>query len=97
MSIKSRYFILTAALLFGLTASLSASEHSSADKQTPCKVITKSKAVDITQKAIKGRILSASLIKRPSSLIYKVKVLLTNGRVKTILVDGCKARIIKVN
>ncbi|PWK49847.1 PepSY domain-containing protein [Pleionea mediterranea] len=92
MFIKINFFILLTALLLSLSASVSAAE-----KQAPCKVISKSKAVDITQKAIKGRILSASLIKRPSSHIYKVKVLLTNGRVKTILVDGCKARIIKVN
>lgn len=68
-----------------------------ADDDKSCKVISKAKAVAVAQSAIKGKALSASLIKSRGPAVYRVKVLLNNGRVKTILVDGCKAKVIKVN
>ncbi|WP_144395371.1 PepSY domain-containing protein [Pleionea sediminis] len=67
-----------------------------ADKDQ-CKVISKGKAVAVAQKAIKGKALSAKLIKSRGPAVYRVKVLLDNGRVKTILVDGCKAKVLEVN
>ncbi len=68
-----------------------------ADDDKGCKVISKAKAVAVAQSTIKGKALSASLIKSRGPAVYRVKVLLNNGRVKTILVDGCKAKVIKVN
>ena len=62
-----------------------------------CKPIAKSRAISVAQKTIKGKVLSASLSKRGGRQMYKVKVLLDNGRVKTISVDACTGRATGVN
>ncbi|NVJ51001.1 MAG: PepSY domain-containing protein [Gammaproteobacteria bacterium] len=62
-----------------------------------CEVISKAQAVSVAQAAIKGKALSASKSKRGENVVYRVKVLLENGRVRTIMVDGCKGTIIKVD
>ncbi len=62
-----------------------------------CKTISKAKAISSAQRAIEGKALSASLIKSRGPAVYRVKVLLDNGRVKTILVDGCSGKVIQVD
>ncbi|WMS87966.1 PepSY domain-containing protein [Pleionea litopenaei] len=68
-----------------------------AENKAACENISKAQAVSIAQSAIKGKALSASRSKRGDTVVYRVKVLLENGRVRTILVDGCKGQVIKVD
>ncbi len=67
-----------------------------ADSKSGCKVISKAQAISAAQKNIKGKALSASLIESKGPPVYRVKVVLENGRVKTILVDGCSGRVIRL-
>jgi len=71
---------------------LLADDHRS--KESSCKVISKASAIAKAQRAIKGKALSASLSKGNGSPKYRVKVVLQNGRVKTISIDGCSGRVL---
>jgi uncharacterized membrane protein YkoI len=75
-----------------LTLSLAQAKESHSD----CKVITKAKAISVAQKSIEGKALSATLIESKGPPVYRVKVVLEGGRVKTILVDGCTGQIIRL-
>nr|WP_256489298.1 PepSY domain-containing protein [Pleionea sp. CnH1-48] len=68
---------------------------SAADAKS-CKVISKSQAIAAAQRQVKGKALSATRINSRGPAVYKVKILV-KGRVKTINVDGCTARVIRVN
>ncbi len=68
----------------------------SAESKSGCKVISKAKAISAAQKSIKGKALSATLIESKGPPVYRVKVVLESGRVKTILIDGCNGKIIRL-
>lgn len=67
-----------------------------AESKSGCKLISKAKAISAAQKNIKGKALSATLIESKGPPVYRVKVVLENGRVKTILVDGCNGKVIRL-
>ena len=67
---------------------------SSMAEKEKCQNLSKSQAIAIAQKQIKGKVLSVTKTKRENHLIYKVKVLHDKGRVQTIVVDGCKGKIL---
>ncbi|NVJ62539.1 MAG: PepSY domain-containing protein [Gammaproteobacteria bacterium] len=64
--------------------------------QRSCEPVSKASAISAAQSAIKGKALSASLSRKSNPPVYRVKVLLDNGRVKTILVNACNGKVLKV-
>ena len=54
-----------------------------------CNTISKSRAIAMAQKRVKGKVLSATLSKRGGQQTYKVKLLMENGRVKTVSINAC--------
>ena len=88
---KNVFLITILSTIFG--ASLIHAE----ENKGSCKAISKSEAIAVAQAHIKGKALSASKINSRGPVVYKVKVLLDNGRIKTIHVDGCNRSIIQVN
>lgn len=57
-------------------------------KQGGSKKITLERAIKKAKAKYGGKVLSAKEIRSKGPLVYKIKVLLKNGRVKTVFVDG---------
>jgi uncharacterized membrane protein YkoI len=83
-------------LLLILSSMLSLSASGTEESKSGCKIISKAKAISAAQKSIEGKALSASLIESKGPPVYRVKVVLEGGRVKTILVDGCNGQVIRL-
>lgn len=63
-------------------------------EESKARIISKRKAIQAAQRQVKGKVLSADLIKsrRP---VYRVKMLVADKRVRTIIVDGQNGRVIR--
>ncbi len=59
--------------------------------------ISKSRAISSVKSQLKGKVLSARLIKSKGPFVYKVKILLAKGRIRTVFVDGHSGKIIRIN
>lgn len=52
------------------------------------KTISKAKAAEIAQKRHGGKVLSVETKKNQSGIQYRVKILLDNGRIRTVTING---------
>ena len=60
-------------------------------------IISKRKAIKAAQREVKGKVLSANLIKSRGPAVYRIKMLVGEKRVRTVFVDGKNARVIRIN
>lgn len=60
-------------------------------------LISKSDAISKVKSEVNGKILSADLIESKGPPVYKIKVLLDKGRVRSVYVDGLSGKIIRIN
>ncbi|MFT5520151.1 MAG: putative membrane protein YkoI [Enterobacterales bacterium] len=61
------------------------------------RVISKKAAINIAESEIKGKVLSAKKIKSKGPLVYRIKMLVGDSRVRTVFVDGQTGKIIRIN
>lgn len=61
------------------------------------KTIGKSSAINVAKSEVKGKVLSAKLIKSRGPAVYRVKMLVKDKRVRTVFVDGVTGRVIRIN
>ena len=61
------------------------------------RVISKGQAIAAVKSELKGKVLSATRIDSKGPPVYKVKVLLAKGRIRSVFVDGVTGRVIRIN
>lgn len=61
------------------------------------KRLTLDEAVRVAKRAVHGRVLSAEQIESLGPLVYRIKLLLDTGRVRTVYVDGESGDIIDLD
>ncbi len=61
-----------------------------------CQDIGKGQAIAIASARVGGKALSANAQRRGNQIIYRVKMM-SNGRIRTVLVDGCNGRVLGIN
>ncbi|MBI2381101.1 MAG: PepSY domain-containing protein [Gammaproteobacteria bacterium] len=59
--------------------------------------LTMDEAVRVAKRAVRGRVLAADRIESLGPLVYRIKVLLDTGRVRTVYVDGETGDIIDLD
>ncbi|PCI70713.1 MAG: hypothetical protein COB38_06855 [Gammaproteobacteria bacterium] len=77
-------------LIVSITSSFTWSYQGVESQKYQCKVISKSQAIYNAKRRIKGKIVSANLVKKGNRSVYKVRVLIDKKRVKTIIIPACK-------
>jgi len=78
-----------------IIGSLLCSQISYAKRSKP-DVISKGEAISAVKSELRGKILSIHLIPSEGPPVYKVKLLLAKGRVRTVFVDGQSGQIIRI-
>ena len=66
------------------------------EKQKP-KVISKRQAISAAKRQVNGKVLSATLIRSKGPAVYRVKMLVSEKRVRTVFVDGRNGSVIRIN
>ena len=61
------------------------------------RTISKSSAINVAKSQVRGKVLSAKLISSKGPAVYRVKMYLDDGRVRTVFVDGDSGRVIQIN
>ena len=61
------------------------------------KTISKKSAIEIAKSEVRGKVLSAKLIKSRGPAVYRIKMLVGESRVRTVFVDGITGRVIRIN
>ena len=61
------------------------------------KVISKRQAISAAKRQVNGKVLSANLIKSRGPAVYRVKMLVSEKRVRTVFVDGKTGSVIRIN
>jgi len=78
-------------------AEASSSISSPYDKDSVSKpIISKAQAISAVKQKLHGKVLSVSLIKSQGPPVYRVKVLLDKGRVRTVFVDAANGRVVRI-
>ena len=67
------------------------------DYATSEATISKAAAIKIAKNEVKGKVLSAKLIKSKGPAVYRVKMLVSDSRVRTVFVDGMNGKVIRIN
>jgi len=96
---KTLFTLLLASLLL-MTAPLeiqAAQSESRAQSESKQRIISKRDAIKAAKSQVKGKVLSASLIQSRGPAVYRVKMLVSEKRVRTVFVDGKNGRIIRIN
>ena len=90
--------LLTLASMVFLTHTAQAVPYANAQaKQAKERVISKRQAINAAKSQVKGKILSASLIRSKGPAVYRVKMLVSEKRVRTVFVDGRTGSVIRIN
>ena len=96
---KTLFTLLLASLLL-MTAPLeiqAAQSESRAQSESKQRIISKRNAIKAAKSQVKGKVLSASLIQSRGPAVYRVKMLVSEKRVRTVFVDGKNGRVIRIN
>ena len=59
--------------------------------------ISKGSAINAAKNEVRGKVLSADLIKSKGPAVYRIKVLVKDSRVRTVFVDGQSGKVIRIN
>ena len=90
--------LLTSLLVFAIPMETQAYQRESrAQSESKERIISKRRAIQAAQSQVKGKVLSASLIKSRGPAVYRVKMLVSEKRVRTVFVDGKTGRVIRIN
>lgn len=66
-------------------------------QQMQRQTISKGSAIHIARSEVRGKVLSARLIKSRGPAVYRVKMLVSDRRVRTVFVDGVSGKVIRIN
>ena len=61
------------------------------------RIISKSQAISAAKRQVNGKVLSATLIQSKGPAVYRVKMLVSEKRVRTVFVDGKNGVVIRIN
>ncbi len=92
--------ILFFSIVFSGLTNIQAASKKADQKKTQVqkkKTISKSSAINVAKSEVKGKVLSAKLIKSRGPAVYRVKMLVKDKRVRTVFVDGVSGRVIRIN
>jgi len=70
---------------------------SSRSDEAKQRIISKRQAINAAKSQVKGKVLSASLIRSKGPAVYRVKMLVSEKRVRTVFVDGKSGSVIRIN
>ncbi|MEL0035825.1 MAG: PepSY domain-containing protein [Gammaproteobacteria bacterium] len=70
---------------------------SAKEKASKPRIISKSQAINAAKRQVNGKVLSASLISSRGPAVYRVKLLVSEKRVRTVFVDGRTGSVIRIN
>ncbi len=87
-------FLLSPIILGGSVVSAREQDHRS--KPNTLRVISKGRAISAVKAELKGKILSIKMIPGNGPPVYRVKILLAKGRVRTVFVDGVSGQVIRI-
>ncbi len=59
-------------------------------------MISKGEAITVVKRELDGKVLSATLIDSQGPPVYRVKMLLSKGRVRTVFVDATNGRVVRI-
>jgi uncharacterized membrane protein YkoI len=95
------FIVLTFVAFLGIVHSKQVNANSSIssqyDSETVRKsIITKAQAISAVKSKLNGKVLSVNLIKSQGPPVYRVKVLLDKGRVRTVFVDASNGRVVRI-
>lgn len=82
-------------LISGMSVA-SARKHSEQRTENVEAVISKGQAISAVKAELRGKVLSIHLIPSDGPPVYRVKILLSKGRVRTVFVDGVSAEVIRI-
>lgn len=71
--------------------------HSHSVKHSKQNIISKQTAISIANSEVRGKVLSAKLIRSKGPAVYRIKMLVGKSRIRTIFVDGSSATVIRIN
>lgn len=97
MSLAVARFSLCAALILLPGSGSMAAQAPVAPNPLEYKRLTLDDAVRVAKRAVHGRVLSAEQIDSLGPLVFRIKVLLETGRVRTVYVDGETGDIIDLD
>lgn len=97
MSFAVARFSLCAALALLPCAGLLAAQAPVAPNPLEYKRLTLDDAVRVAKREVQGRVLSAEQIDSLGPLVFRIKMLLDTGRVRTVYVDGESGDIIDLD
>ncbi|HFB64590.1 MAG TPA: hypothetical protein ENJ60_03530 [Aeromonadales bacterium] len=80
----------------GSTASAREHKHKGRHTETSQAIISKGQAISAVKGELRGKVLSVRLIPSEGPPVYRVKILLSKGRVRTVFVDGFTAQVIRI-
>ena len=87
--------LLSASLINNAEANTSIS--SPYDKESVSKpIISKAEAISAVKRKLGGKVLSVNLIQSQGPAVYRVKILLDKGRVRTVFVDAANGRVVRI-
>jgi len=70
---------------------------SAREKESKPRLISKRQAINAAKRQVNGKVLSASLIPSRGPAVYRVKLLVSEKRVRTVFVDGRTGSVIRIN
>ena len=91
--------LLTLTTCLVITPTVEATQYTVAGKSDKKKqrVISKSQAINAAKRQVNGKVLSATLIQSKGPAVYRVKMLVSEKRVRTVFVDGKNGVVIRIN
>ena len=89
---KALYLVLLTLSVFVLDAK--AESFAEFKESAQCRTVGKGTAMSVVARGTQNKVLSASLNKRSSPPVYKVKTISKSGRVRTYRVDACTGRLL---
>ncbi len=97
MPVLSARRLLCLCLCLGLSSEAYTAQAPVAPNPLIVQRLTLDDAVRVAKHAVHGRVLSAEQIDSLGPLVYRIKLLLDNGRVRTVYVDGESGDIIDLD
>jgi len=92
-----RILLLFIVQLAFVNCSITKADKNNDTQKVEKRIISKSSAISAARNQVKGKVLSAKLIKSRGPAVYRVKMLVGESRIRTVFVDGTTARVIRIN
>ncbi len=93
---RTSFLILLLSLIISGVSTASAREPNGHRTESSQAIISKGQAIAAVKGELRGKVLSVHLIPSDGPPVYRVKILLSKGRVRTVFVDGITAQVIRI-